>query len=145
VEGSSITLDCANASNYNDYGNRSAFSTIDELDGSTSSDSRLARPVRPTSSLAVEQISLILWYKSDLSSRIPFYSVDARHVPVHSARHQSNHSRARTLLAARPSGSRPQLRLWDLQANDSGEYRCRLDFRNQRTQNALFRLKVYGT
>ena len=148
VEGSSITVDCSNGSDSAILEQPTTFSFTPESTSTSSLSNYTTNLARSNQNIpvpSIEQISLILWYKSDQSSRIPFYSVDARHVPVQSARHQSNHSRARTLLGPRTSGTRPQLRIWDLQANDTGEYRCRLDFRNQRTLNALFRLKVLST
>lgn len=90
-----------------------------------------------------DQISLILWYKSD-SGGVPIYTVDARHsASLATAKHTPGaafRNRATFVLDTLT----PVLIIDPLTDTDEGEYRCRVDFRKARTQNFLVRLNLTG-
>ncbi|XP_022693116.1 protein turtle-like [Varroa jacobsoni] len=88
-------------------------------------------------------ISLILWYHGDSHSRggIPIYSLDARDLPLSRARpfpSAEYNNRAYFDVIARP----PLLKIEPVQETDAGEYRCRVDYSRQRTQNRIVYLDV---
>lgn len=90
-------------------------------------------------------ISLILWYHGDSHSRggIPIYSLDARDLPLSRARpfpSAEYNNRAYFDVIARP----PLLKIEPVQETDAGEYRCRVDYSRQRTQNRIVYLDVVG-
>ncbi|EEC10051.1 sidestep protein, putative, partial [Ixodes scapularis] len=78
---------------------------------------------------ANDSVALVLWYKDALPT--PVYSVDARRGDVSQARHSSIAWGPRAYFATQPPG----LRLQALAVGDSGVYRCRVDFRKDRTRN----------
>ncbi|KAK8757436.1 hypothetical protein V5799_004932 [Amblyomma americanum] len=77
-----------------------------------------------------DSVALVLWYKDALPT--PVYSVDARRGDVSQARHSSIAWGTRAYFATQPA---PGLRLQALSVSDSGVYRCRVDFRKDRTRN----------
>ncbi|KAH8023617.1 hypothetical protein HPB51_015113 [Rhipicephalus microplus] len=77
-----------------------------------------------------DSVALVLWYKDALPT--PVYSVDARRGDVSQARHSSIAWGTRAYFVTQPT---PGLRLQDLAVTDSGVYRCRVDFRKDRTRN----------
>lgn len=112
------------------------------------------------------EVSLILWYRHR-SSGVPIYAVDSRQQNLDQATHQnyvdqesikfSPHQKLfvnRTIneifqnvkgrfvfnLAEQP----PKLWIRKLELNDGGQYRCRADYRGDRTQNSLIHLHVAG-
>lgn len=89
-----------------------------------------------------DAISLILWYHGD-SRGIPIYSLDSRDLPLHKARPFPSAEyihRAYFDVMARP----PFLKLEPVLESDVGEYRCRVDYSRQRTQNRIIKLEVVG-
>ncbi|XP_064471411.1 hemicentin-2-like [Ornithodoros turicata] len=78
---------------------------------------------------ANDSVALVLWYKDALPT--PVYSVDARRGDVAQARHSSIAWGPRAYFLTQPPG----LRLQSLAVGDSGVYRCRVDFRKDRTRN----------
>lgn len=86
-----------------------------------------------------DPISLLLWYRDEEPE--PFYWVDARSVSVSQARHQTSVAdRIYLDVAAHP----PALFINPVRPEDGGHYRCRVDFRNDRTYNSAFDLMVVG-
>ncbi|XP_076330218.1 protein turtle-like isoform X2 [Tachypleus tridentatus] len=84
--------------------------------------------------------ALILWYKD--KSPTPIYTLDARKIPFDQAKHSSvDHlsSRARVLMTTNPLGS---LELDPVRESDEGVYRCRVDFKKERTRYTDSKLKV---
>ncbi|XP_023240426.1 synaptogenesis protein syg-2-like [Centruroides sculpturatus] len=86
-----------------------------------------------------DKVSLILWYKGE--SRVPMYSVDARNSALDKAKHfpsEALGSRATFNMLTRPA----LLKIDPVQEDDSGEYRCRVDFRWARTYTTIALLNV---
>lgn len=86
-------------------------------------------------------ISLIVWYRSGNLGN-PIYSIDARN-SLTSSRHQviaELNGRARMDFTSRP----PVLVMDSVKAEDAGDYRCRVDYRKNRTQQFLIHLNVSG-
>ncbi|GFU53864.1 uncharacterized protein NPIL_351521 [Nephila pilipes] len=90
-----------------------------------------------------DSFSLVLWYRLDLPN--PIYTLDARSASAPGdATHFANKvlgGRARfNLSPQRPSAA--SLTLENVQKDDAGEYRCRVDFRRGRTLSWLVKLNV---
>ncbi|XP_022247280.1 synaptogenesis protein syg-2-like, partial [Limulus polyphemus] len=86
-----------------------------------------------------DSVALILWYIGDSGN--PIYSVDARNEPVQEGKHFSSDilgSRAKFNISLRSAF----LVIEPVKADDSGEYRCRVDFRRGRTQNRKLKVNV---
>ncbi|XP_022251282.1 hemicentin-2-like isoform X2 [Limulus polyphemus] len=86
--------------------------------------------------------ALVLWYKD--KSPTPIYTLDARKIPFDQARHSSVDSlasRAHVTMISNPPGS---LELDPVIDADEGAYRCRVDFRRERTRYTDSKLKVIG-
>lgn len=83
-----------------------------------------------------DTVSLMLFYKDGL--KVPFYSLDAREVPFPQAKRFGNDSR----MYLNETTSPPSLIIESVKMEDEGEYRCRVDFRDDKTRNSLFSLKV---
>ncbi|XP_022251283.1 protein turtle homolog B-like isoform X3 [Limulus polyphemus] len=84
--------------------------------------------------------ALVLWYKD--KSPTPIYTLDARKIPFDQARHSSVDSlasRAHVTMISNPPGS---LELDPVIDADEGAYRCRVDFRRERTRYTDSKLKV---
>ncbi|RWS27518.1 CD80-like C2-set immunoglobulin domain containing protein [Leptotrombidium deliense] len=81
-------------------------------------------------------VSLILWYKGD--GKVPLYSIDARNMALLEAKHITTESR----LYLNVSLSPPVLFINAIELSDSGEYRCRIDYTNDRTHNSIVTLQV---
>ncbi|KAG9508561.1 Cell adhesion molecule 2, partial [Fragariocoptes setiger] len=113
----------------------------------------------PSLSSEPDSVELILWYHNDLQS--PIYNVDARSTGSNklSESHKQNvladakhyapaHGNDRikfnlsTHLTPIQSGSQAMLLIDAVRPTDSGEYRCRVDFRRARTVNQITRLNV---
>lgn len=88
-------------------------------------------------------MSLILWYRDDLSS--PIYTVDARPVAhLHSAKHLFDSSTLANRVTFNITYPVSYLRFKPVVETDSAEYRCRVDFRRGRTINRVMQLNVIG-
>ncbi|XP_065559909.1 nephrin-like [Artemia franciscana] len=88
---------------------------------------------------AGDSVQLVLWYKDD--SMLPIYSYDARGKPAGVAKHWSDEylgRRAFFRLLTDPA----TLVLDNVVAEDSGMYRCRVDFRRSKTKNTEVNLTV---
>ena len=112
-------------------------------------------------SSAAADVSLILWYRHG-SGGVPIYAVDARQSTLGEAQHQNYLEQE--AIDAPPANARSEIlfrqvrgrfvfdlmdrppRLWirRLSSQDQGEYRCRVDYRGDRTQNYLVQLQVVG-
>ncbi|KAF8793828.1 Synaptogenesis protein syg-2 like protein [Argiope bruennichi] len=90
-----------------------------------------------------DSFSLVLWYRLDLPN--PIYTLDARSATAPGdATHFANKvlgGRARfNISTQRPSAA--SLTLENVQEDDAGEYRCRVDFKRGRTLSWLVKLNV---
>nr|XP_027203563.1 probable serine/threonine-protein kinase DDB_G0282963 isoform X1 [Dermatophagoides pteronyssinus] len=86
-----------------------------------------------------DEVSLVLWFRGDTG--VPIYRVDARNVPLSKAIHTiSDESRKRLYFDMKQQP--PVLRIKPVMASDAAEYRCRVDFRQSRTQNVIVLLNV---
>ncbi|XP_074600262.1 protein turtle homolog B-like isoform X2 [Brevipalpus obovatus] len=81
-------------------------------------------------------VSLILWYKG--SQGIPIYSVDSRTSTLTLSKHTSIDQR----FYLNPSTLPPKLVIDPIRENDEGDYRCRVDYKNDRTQHYSTKLSV---
>lgn len=89
-----------------------------------------------------DEVSLVLWFRGDTG--VPIYRVDARNVPLAQAIHTTqNESKKRLYFDMKLQP--PVLRINPVIASDAAEYRCRVDFRQSRTQNVIILLNVTGT
>ncbi|XP_076324841.1 cell adhesion molecule 2-like [Tachypleus tridentatus] len=97
-------------------------------------------PCNITPSSESDSPALILWYKD--KSPTPIYTIDARRISFDQARHSSVDwyaSRSRVVMTSNPPGS---LELDPVLGVDEGGYRCRVDFRRERTRYTDSFLKV---
>jgi len=156
VLGQSIGLPCNLESRY-------TSSSSVKLLSENEDGSQLNRPLS-IDEVYGNEVSLILWYRHR-SSGVPIYSIDSRQQTLNDAQHQSYVDQEkiefsayqklfmnRTVneifqnvkgrfvfnLAEQP----PKLWIRKLELNDEGEYRCRVDYRGDRTQNFLVHLRV---
>ena len=86
-------------------------------------------------------ISLVVWYRSGNQGN-PIYSIDARN-SLTTSRHQVTpelNGRVRMDFNTRP----PVLHIDSVMESDAGDYRCRVDYRMNRTQQFLIHLNVSG-
>lgn len=83
-------------------------------------------------------IALILWYRG--SEEVPIYSIDSRETNLAIAKHSTSDKR----YSAPAEGQWSELRIGKLYASDEGEYRCRVDYKNDRTQHFTTKLIVIG-
>lgn len=101
-----------------------------------------------TDALGLDQISLVFWYKDQNPS--PIYTLDARHFdrsaqnkhPLAHAKHYQSDTKYKLDLASQF----PLIKLLILSgsAEDSGDYKCRVDLRQSATINRVIRLLVQG-
>lgn len=90
-----------------------------------------------------DEVSLVLWFRGDTG--VPIYRVDARNVPLAKAIHTSNGDEAkRKRLYFDVNRQPPVLHIKPVLSSDAAEYRCRVDFRQSRTQNVIVLLNVTG-
>ena len=156
--GQSIGLPCPLESRYTSSSSVKLLS--DNEDGS-----QVNRPLS-IDEVYGNEISLILWYRHR-SSGVPIYAVDARQQSLNDAQHQSyidqekiEFSSYQKLFVNRTTNELfqnvkgrfvfnlaeqpPKLWIRKLELSDEGEYRCRADYRGDRTQNFLVHLRVAG-
>ncbi|XP_043272442.1 hemicentin-2-like [Venturia canescens] len=91
----------------------------------------LQQPLAPN-----DAVTMLLWFKEP--SGEPLYSYDARKGRAkrgNSAHHLGTGSTSK-------SGPPPKLLIQNLRESDEGVYRCRVDFRNSPTKNAMVNLSV---
>ncbi|KAH9367800.1 hypothetical protein HPB48_002405 [Haemaphysalis longicornis] len=86
-------------------------------------------------------VALILWYKDNSST--PVYTVDARSGSLlQGARHFPGEDEVAARLSF-DAGQQPAvLRVSRVEAEDAGVYRCRVDYRQARTENTWSTLRV---
>ncbi|XP_054166079.1 protein turtle-like [Oppia nitens] len=85
-------------------------------------------------------VSLVLWYR-DGTDGIPIYRVDARNTPLPHSKHSPTDSLGKRFhfdTNQRP----PVLKIYPVGGHDQGEYRCRVDYRQSRTQVVVVQLNV---
>ncbi|XP_022245915.1 butyrophilin subfamily 1 member A1-like [Limulus polyphemus] len=100
---------------------------------------RVVLPCNITPPSSDDSVALVLWYKGNSGN--PIYTVDARNEPVQEGKHFSTAilgSRAKFNISPKSSF----LLIQQIKADDSGEYRCRVDFRRGRTQNRKLKVNV---
>ena len=84
-------------------------------------------------------VSLILWYRD--GTGIPIYRVDARNNPLSHSKHSPADELGKRFhfdVSVVP----PVLKIYPVTGRDQGEYRCRVDYRQARTQQAIVQLNV---
>ncbi|XP_053210910.1 hemicentin-1-like [Panonychus citri] len=81
-------------------------------------------------------ISLILWYKG--AKNVPIYSIDSRTTSLANSKHIQSGSRYKLNVSTLP----PQLIIDPIMESDEGEYRCRVDYKNERTQRYATFLEI---
>ena len=90
----------------------------------------------------LEQLYTVLWYKDDDGE--PIYTYDARTSDILAPSHWSEEeprgfgSRARLVISPHPA----QLVIENIQSNDAGLYRCRVDFKSSQTRNSMITLSI---
>ncbi|XP_074594549.1 neogenin-like [Brevipalpus obovatus] len=84
-----------------------------------------------------EAISLMLWYKN--KQRVPFYSVDAREVSLTQAKRSGLDDR----VSLNETSVIPHLVIQNATDEDEGEYRCRVDYRDDKTQHSVIFFKIF--
>lgn len=103
----------------------------------------IALPCNITAPSFDDGVSLILWYRDDIPS--PIYTVDAR---TTSSLDTAQHFLHRDIFDKRATFNLTYplsfLRIKPVRSSDSGDYRCRVDFRRARTVNRLLKLTVIG-
>ncbi|XP_067128196.1 protein turtle-like isoform X2 [Centruroides vittatus] len=100
---------------------------------------KVALPCDISPPSADDSVALILWYKDEAPT--PIYTLDARYGKIEQARQSSSselENRAYFNMINRPAF----LQLDPVEEDDSGEYRCRVDFHTARTVNTVISLKV---
>lgn len=88
-----------------------------------------------------DEVSLVLWFRGDTG--VPIYRVDARNVPLEKSTHTTA-DELRKRFHFDINSKPPVLRIDPVMASDAAEYRCRVDFRQSRTQNVIVLLNVTG-
>ncbi|RWS12880.1 nephrin-like protein, partial [Dinothrombium tinctorium] len=81
-------------------------------------------------------VSLILWYKGGTGA--PLYTVDARSAPLALSKHSPSEQRFTMDVNVMP----PILYINPVREGDDGEYRCRVDYRSDRTQSFNVELRT---
>ncbi len=94
-----------------------------------------------TSIWGENEVSLVLWYRGDTG--IPIYRVDARNNPLSKSKHSPADELVKRFFFD-TSLIPPVLKIYPVMPQDAGEYRCRVDYRQSRTQNVLISLNVTG-
>lgn len=103
----------------------------------------ISLPCNITPPSSDDGVSLILWYRDDLST--PIYTVDARSVGhLQSAKHFNDVSVLTNRATFNITYPVSYLRFNPAVETDTAEYRCRVDFRRGRTINRVMQLNVIG-
>ncbi|KAI2803229.1 hypothetical protein BLOT_007352 [Blomia tropicalis] len=101
----------------------------------------ISLPCNITPPSSDDGVSLILWYRDDLST--PIYTVDARSVGhLQSAKHFNDVSVLTNRATFNITYPVSYLRFNPAVETDTAEYRCRVDFRRGRTINRVMQLNV---
>ncbi|KAI8123719.1 Cell adhesion molecule 3 [Lucilia cuprina] len=100
----------------------------------------LARlPCNVTPPLQEDRVALVIWYKVGLKT--PIYSVDTRESNFSQGTHWSDED-YRERLSFALDGRTGTLTMKNTQQEDTGEYRCRVDFQKSPTRNSKVNLTV---
>ena len=106
-------------------------------------DSEIALPCNITAPAFDDGVSLVLWYRDDIAS--PIYTVDARQSStLETAQHFLHTDIFEKRASFNLSYPLSFLRIKPVRSSDSGDYRCRVDFRRARTVNRILKLSVIG-
>ncbi|CAG2104071.1 unnamed protein product [Medioppia subpectinata] len=92
-----------------------------------------------TSIWGENDVSLVLWYRG--GTGIPIYRVDARNTPLSKSKHSPADELGKRFHFD-TSATPPVLKIYPVTGHDQGEYRCRVDYRQARTQNVVVQLNV---
>lgn len=88
-----------------------------------------------------EDVALIFWHRDNTGS--PVYTLDSREGALYSAKHfPAAEVGSRAYFNA--SGTPSILKIDDIQKEEEGVYRCRVEFKRARTQTADMMLNVIG-
>ncbi|RWS26916.1 Immunoglobulin domain containing protein 4-like protein [Leptotrombidium deliense] len=96
-------------------------------------------PCNVTPRMLDDSVLLIFWYRNEAAK--PIYTVDARATSLERASHSHDSElNARvTFLITFPIA---YFRLNPVRQADTGEYRCRVDFKRGRTRNTIIKLNL---
>ncbi|KAL1513908.1 hypothetical protein ABEB36_003247 [Hypothenemus hampei] len=94
-----------------------------------------ALPCDVTPALPGDNVTMIFWFKDTIG--MPLYSLDARGGPLTKASHlaMSDDLGRRSYFIADEEPSKTRLRIQNVNRNDQGIFRCRVDFVNSPTRN----------
>ncbi|XP_075166853.1 sidestep VIII isoform X3 [Haematobia irritans] len=96
-------------------------------------------PCNVTPPLLDDRVALVIWYKVGLKT--PIYSVDTRESNFSHGTHWSDEA-YRERLSFALDGRTGTLTMTNAQQEDTGEYRCRVDFQKSPTRNSKVNLTV---
>ncbi|XP_073844947.1 uncharacterized protein isoform X2 [Musca autumnalis] len=96
-------------------------------------------PCNVTPPLLEDRVALVIWYKVGLKT--PIYSVDTRESNFSHGTHWSDEA-YRERLSFALDGRTGTLTMTNAQQEDTGEYRCRVDFQKSPTRNSKVNLTV---
>ena len=95
-----------------------------------------------TSSWKQDEVSLVLWFRGDTG--VPIYRFDARHAETLDKAVRTSADELSKRFKFDINTTPPVLRITPVIPGDAAEYRCRVDFKQSRTQNVLVSLNVTG-
>ncbi|CAG9860290.1 unnamed protein product [Phyllotreta striolata] len=92
-------------------------------------------PCDITPALPNDNVTMIFWFKDNQG--MPLYSLDARHGPISKASHlaMSDDLGSRSYFITEDESGKARLRIQNVNVNDEGLFRCRVDFVNSPTRN----------
>uniref|UniRef100_A0A1A9V5J3 Ig-like domain-containing protein n=1 Tax=Glossina austeni TaxID=7395 RepID=A0A1A9V5J3_GLOAU len=96
-------------------------------------------PCNVTPPLLDDRVALVIWYK--VGSKTPIYSVDTRESNFSHGTHWSDEA-YRERLSFTLEGRTGTLAIKTTHQEDTGEYRCRVDFQKSPTRNSKVNLTV---
>lgn len=103
----------------------------------------ISLPCNITPPINDDGIALILWYRNDLST--PIYTIDARGVyNLIGAKHFPDNQVLSDRIIFNLTYPISYLHFNEVIESDTAEYRCRVDFRRDRTINRVMQLNVIG-
>lgn len=136
--GESVSLPC----NVSDWTSSSTTTSSTAFSSTPRSD--FASVVTSSSRREMTPVSLVLWFKDQISSDTPIYTLDVRNQgSLSRSKHISSPSlkdRAYFDVSLFP----PRLVINNITKSDQGLFRCRVDYRKAPTQNSFVNLAVTG-